>query len=318
MLSAARRTLGRWYVAAAALTAAGVAVGYFAFFSVLPGRPQIGVIDIPFTVIEEDSAFVIGEMLDYARRNDSIKGVVVKLVTPGGGVADSEHIYFKMLSLRAKKPVVVSTGWINASGGMLMSMGANYIYAEPASFVGSIGVILSLGEPGPRDELQISSGPAKLTGGTDRTFIGMVEMLKNSFIQTVVSQRGDRLRASPAELSEARLYLGLEALRLGLVDGMGTDADAIEKAASLAGVSNYGLVDVNEKVAREFVLKLNRIFGDTQGQEEPQVGLPNIGMLRTIASAAQRSGDQPGVPPDFPSDVSLPRMYYLYVTPSEE
>ena len=66
-----------------------------------------------------------------------------------------------------------------------------------------------------------------------------------------------------------------------------------------------------------FGLKLDRIFGDTQGQEEPQVGLPNIGMLRRIASAAQRSGDQRGVPPDFPSDISLPRMYYLYVTPSE-
>ena len=94
--------------------AIGIAVGAFAFFNVYPGRPQIGVIDIPFTVIGEDSAFAIGEMLDYARRNDSIKAVVVKLTTPGGGAADSELLYHKMLSLREKKPVVVSSGWINA------------------------------------------------------------------------------------------------------------------------------------------------------------------------------------------------------------
>ena len=131
--STTRAIFGRWYVSAALMAVLGVALGYYVFFNVYPGRPQIGVIDIPFTIIDEDAAFLIGEMLDYARRDNSIKGVVIKLVTPGGGVAESETLYLKTASLREEKPVVVATGWMSASGGMLWSMGANFIYAEAAS-----------------------------------------------------------------------------------------------------------------------------------------------------------------------------------------
>ena len=97
-------TLGRWYVSAPLALALGISLGYFAFFNVAPGRPQIGIIDIPFTGLFEDEAFVIGEMLDYARRHDSIKAVVIKLVTPGGGVASSEQLYLKTRSLSPNPP----------------------------------------------------------------------------------------------------------------------------------------------------------------------------------------------------------------------
>ena len=306
----------RWYVSAVLLAALGIAVGYFAFFNVFPGRPQIGVIDVPYTLINDDSSFVIGEMLSYAHRNDSIKGVVVKLVTPGGNVATSESLYLKTLALAKDKPVVMALGRITASGGMLMAVGASYIYAEPGGFVGGIGLIYTPGQEGRPNEGLIFTGPGKLTGGSYQTFTGMIEMLKDSFIQRVVLNRGDKLRLSAAELSEARLFLGLQAKELGLVDAIGTDSDAIRKAASLAGVSNYELVDINEKVLRQFVMKQERIFGRTEGQED---GLqwPDIGRLRRIAAAYQGEDGPQAVPPDFPVEVNLPRMYYLYVTPPE-
>jgi protease-4 len=316
MLAALGAMIGRWYVLAALVTAVGVAVAYLVFFNIYPGRPQIEIIDIPFTVIDEDSAFVIGKMLDYAEETDSIKGVVIKLVTPGGGAAESEALYLKIKRLREKKPVVIATGWLNASGGMFMSMGANYIYVTSGSFVGSVGIILGLNPPPPPNEFVISSGPAKLTGGTDREFTGMMEILKEEFVQTVVRERGDRLRIKPEQVAEARLYVGSEGVRLGLVDAIGSDSDAIEKAASLAGVSNYELVDVNEQVFREFVLQSRRILAPSN-VEEPQIGMGEIVKLRAMASAANGSGGQAGVPPDFPIDVNLPRMYYLYVTPNE-
>ena len=316
MLRALWAVAGRWYVLVALTVVAGSAAGYVAFFNVYPGRPQIAIIDIPFTVIDEDSAWIIGKMMDYARETDSIKGVVIKLITPGGGAPESEELYLRMRRLRGEKPVVIATGWISASGGMYMSMGSNYIYAESSSFVGSIGVILGLSGPRPPDELLISTGPAKLTGGAARTFTGLIELLKESFIQTVVAERGDRLKISAAELSEARVYVGLEAVRLGLIDAIGTEIDAIEKAASLAGVSNYELVDVNEKVLRELILQLRRILAPAD-VEEAELGLHSFSQLRGLASAAPKKEGQPGARPDFPIDVNLPRTYYLYVTPTE-
>ena len=316
-LAALRRALTSWYVSVPALIAAGVLVGYFFFFNAFPGRPQVGVIDIPFTVINDRSAFFIGEMLDYARRDDSIKAVVIKLDSPGGGAASSERLFFKTLKLREKKPVVVATESINASGGYLMSMGANYVYTTPTSFVGSVGVIFGpLGEPPPPNERLLSSGPAKLIGASFQTFTGYAEMVKEGFVQLVVAQRGDRLRISPEEVAEARIYLGMEAVRLGLVDAIGSDTDAIEKAASLAGISNYELVDVNEKVFREFLLQLRRIFASSQVDED-ELEFADIDRLRRVFQPSGEDG-QDGVPPDFPFDVNLPKMYYLYVTPSEE
>lgn len=316
LLSAMWGIIARWYVSAVLLTAVGIAIGYFVFFNLFPGRPQIGVIDVPFTLINDDSAFVIGEMLSYAHRNDSIKAVVVRLVTPGGNVATSESLYLKIVALSREKPVVMSLGRIAASGGVLMSIGASYIYAEPGGFVGGIGLIHTPQKAGRPNEALIVTGPGKVTGGTYQTFTGMIEVLKNSFIQRVVFHRGDKLRLSPAELAEARLYLGLQAKELGLVDAIGTDFDAIRKAASLAGVSNYELVDVNEKVLRQFVLKQERIFGRTEGEED-RLQWPDIGRLRGIASAYQGADGPRGVPPDFPVEVNLPGMYYLYVTPPE-
>ena len=308
---------GRWYVSVPLVIAAGLAVGYYAFFNVSQGKPQIGVIDIPFTVINDDSAFVIGEMIDFARESDSIKAVVVKLTTPGGGAAQSEELYHKLVVLREEKPVVVASGWLNASGGMMMTMGANYVYSEAASFIGSIGVVFGpIGEPRSPDERLFSSGPAKLTGASLRTFFTMSELLKESFIKIVTSERGDRLRIGPAELSEARLYVGIEAVQLGLVDEIGTDTDAVEKAASLAGISGYDLVDVNEKVFRQFVLQSRRIFASSDGPE-PQFQMSDIAKLRGIASASLDGQGQDGFPTDFPTDTKLPRMYYLYVTPTE-
>ena len=211
LLSATGGIIARWYVSAALLTVAGIAVGYFVFFNVYPGRPQIGIIDVPFTVINDDSAYVIGEMLSHAERDDSIKAVVIKLVTPGGDVSASEALYLKTVALSRKKPVVMALGRMTASGGVLMSIGADYIYAEPGGFVGGVGLIYNPPVGAQRAiEGLITTGPAKLTGASYQTYTAMIEILKDSFVQRVVSHRGAKLRITATELAEARLYLGLE------------------------------------------------------------------------------------------------------------
>ena len=101
------RFIGTWYVSTGLLIAVGLAIGSSAFLYAYPGKPEIAVIDIPFTVINDRATFEIGAMLDYVRDDGSIKGVVISLNSPGGGAAPSEELYFEIVRLRERKPVVV-------------------------------------------------------------------------------------------------------------------------------------------------------------------------------------------------------------------
>ena len=81
-LRAVWRVTASWYVSGPLLAALGIVLGALVFFYVFPGKPKIGVIDIPFTVINDDSSFVISAFMEYARRDDSIKGVLIRLNSP--------------------------------------------------------------------------------------------------------------------------------------------------------------------------------------------------------------------------------------------
>lgn len=73
----------RWYVSLVLMAGVGALIGALVCLYAYPGKPTIGVIDIPFTVLTEDSTFVSSEFLDYARRDDDMKAVVIKLTSPG-------------------------------------------------------------------------------------------------------------------------------------------------------------------------------------------------------------------------------------------
>ena len=341
-LNAVWRIASSWYVSLPLVVAVGIVVGYFVFFEVYPGKPKIGIIDIPFTVITDDSAFVIDAFLDYARERDDIKGVVIKLNSPGGGAAASEQLFVETRKLREEKPVVIAMGDIVASGGYMMSMGANFMYARPTTFVGSVGVVLSF--PGPLlpslpNEQVITTGPFK-RGSARRHFISVTDQLKQGFAQMVITERGDKLRLSREELLDAQIFPGIEGVRVGLVDAIGGDTDAIEKAADLAGISGYDLVDVNTEVFRLFNERLARILKplfDLTGSQ------PGVGDIRSLMAPPTSTGDagqfldggtsisalrrlflpsgvrqlQQEAPPGVPFEVEKPRIYYLYVGPSK-
>ena len=316
----------------------GIAVGVLAFVYLTPGKPQIGVIEVPYTVFNDRTANAIGLYLDYARRDDSIKAVVINLSSPGGGAAASERLYNETSKLREEKPVVLVMGGLVASGGYMMSMGTSYTYAQTSSLVGNVGVVYvtdTLVPELPEEDLVFSS-PRKLDGGTRREWIGSVDLLKEAFIQMVVSERGDRLRISGDELGEARIYPGLVAVRLGLADELGSYSDAVQKAAELAGISNYGFVDVNLEVLRELVESLDFVF---------PAGTDDGSLVRTLSMLANPSADGTAQFPDgrsegvltdlqtlrdlildqglgaseedplpgLPVDIHRPDFYYLYV-----
>jgi ClpP class serine protease len=168
-------------------------------------------------------------------------------------------------------------------------------------------------------------------------------MLKTAFGQMVASERGDKLRISRDELVEGRIYPGVTAVRLGLVDEIGGESDAIQKVAELAGISNYGFVDVNLEVLRELLEDLQRILPplgerdgddsglaellalvskDFNGDEDTDSGTSSdranntmqaLRALRTMMLNGNLGTTEEDPLPDFPLDINRPNMYYLYV-----
>ena len=349
MLGTAWRVTTSWYISLLFVITIGIVIGYFVFFEVFPGKPKIGIIDIPFTVLTEDSVFVIDAFLDYARERDEIKGVVIRLNSPGSIGSAGEQVFQETRRLREEKPVVIAMGDLVTSGAYMWSLGANHTYASPGSWVGHVGVFLDFGPgfapliPQTPDESVISTGPKKLTfGGNRRDFVRILDQLKENFYQMVVAERGDKLRLSRQQVLEARIYNGNEAVRLGLVDEVGGESEAIEKAANLAGISGYDLVDVNTEVFRILNEKFIRIVEPLEpllinaGAERRSVDIPALVGLpegtgdashpldgivssSTIRRFLLPSGirETEALLSGHSLGINMPRVYYLYVGPSE-
>ncbi len=243
-LESTRRLVRRWLTSIPFFIVLGLILGGLITIPVIP-RPNIATITISGTILRQDNTNDILNMLRYARDNSEIKAVVLQIDSPGGSASAVEQIYLDVLRLREQKPVVASIGMTAASGGYYTAVASNFIYAEPTSLLGSIGVWSSLPRPEELDENIITSGPFKATGGPRRKYIGILEMVRQGFVEAVVSQRGDRLKISEEEVSRAEIYSGIEGLRYGLIDDIGTSTAAIEKAASLAGIRNYGVVELH-------------------------------------------------------------------------
>ena len=209
VLSLLGRSLFRWYVIAPVTAALGVLIGVMVFLYAFPGPPKIGVIDIPFTVISETTSYVISEYTSYARRDDSIKAVVIRMNSPGGGAAASERLYVETRRLREEKPVVLVMNGLVASGGYMMALGASYSYAQTSSLVGNVGVVSFTGPliPDLPAEDMLVSGPYKLDGSPRREWIGTIDLLKSAFAQMVITERGDKLLLTEEELVEGAYLL---------------------------------------------------------------------------------------------------------------
>ena len=242
-LQSAISSVRRWFSSIPFFILLGLILGGLISIAVIP-KPNVATIEISGLILDQAYTDDVLDMLRYARDDDSIKAVVLKIDSPGGSASPIEAIYLDMLRLRQQKPVVASIGTAGASGGYYIAVASNYIYAEPTSQLGSIGAWCSLPRPEELDEAMITSGPFKATGGSTRKTISVLETFRQQFIAAVMSQRENQLKMCEEELSRAEIYTGTEGLRYGLIDAIGTRTAAIEKAASLAGIKNYGVVEL--------------------------------------------------------------------------
>jgi protease-4 len=131
-----------------------------------------------------------------------------------------------------------------ASGGYYLAAAADEIYAKPTSLVGNIGVI-GYAAPVPfLAEETLTTGPYKTFGGTQAGQVRLMEIAKEGFLQAVAAGRGARLNATLDLLSRGEVFSGVQALSLGLVDRLGSNDEAIARAAELAGLRDYEIVDL--------------------------------------------------------------------------
>lgn len=234
----------------------------------LAPKPAVGVIAITGDIGGFDAQETV-KLLRYAEERQDIKGVVLAVDSFGGDVASVEEIYLALLRFREKKPVVASLDYA-LSGGYYVSLPVNWIYAKPGSFVGSLGVFWFLPFPETVDENLLTSGPFKATGFSVREALDTLEIVKENFLQAVITQRGKRLKASKEELTQAKIYPGTQALSYGLVDAVGSREDALEKVAELAGLPRYQVVDINRVIFLQELEELSRSLSPQEKGSLPE------------------------------------------------
>ena len=208
-------------------------------------RPVIGLIYLNDSIYAYTARDMISQ-LDYARQHPEVRAVVLVMDSPGGTVVDTEAVYLELARLRQSKPVVTMAQGMIASGAFYLSVGTDYVVAGPSAIIGNIGVISQLPPPPEVYEDLASTGPYKLFGSSRDAQLRSMEAIKQAFLQAVQLGRGERLQIGPQRLLTGEIWLGTEALRMGLVDEVGSVSQSVEKAADLARVAHYRVVDLRQ------------------------------------------------------------------------
>ncbi len=230
--------------------------------SVLP-KPAILVIPvegvISSTGTDWNSSIVdaIASQLDSAKETKSIKAVILRVNSPGGTVGASQEIYQSIMRFRneTEKPVVVSIMDIGASGAYWIAMAGDYIFAQPGSIVGSLGVItqtldltdvkkkygvgLRTYKAGQyKDLLNPWREPEK---GDEWIVNTMLTSIHSQFKQTLKDRR-NITEENLEKIADGRIYSGQDALNHNLVDQVGGFYDAIQYASSISKISDPDII----------------------------------------------------------------------------
>lgn len=209
-------------------------------------KDRIGVVLLKGVILDSKP---VNDVLDKFGKDDSIKAVVLRIETPGGGVGPSQEIFEKVQSVRKKKTVVASMGAVATSGGYYVACAAEKIVANPGSLTGSIGVIMHFtnvedlfNKVGLRSFV-IKSGKHKDVGSPfrdmtkeDRELLqALIDDVHEQFVDVVSASRGLG-KENVKEVADGRVFTGRQAVGLKLVDELGDLDHATDVAAKLAGL----------------------------------------------------------------------------------
>ena len=229
----------------------------------------IGVVSIAGTILDGSQprgsagGENISAMIKKARNEKNLKALVLRVNTPGGSAFASEIIREQVLAIKDRGiPIVVSMGGLAASGGYWISANSDYIFAHESSITGSIGVAailfdaqetikkLGLNEDGVSNSPfagSLNSGVLLSSPSEEVIDLiqGNVDRLYNDFIEIVSNGRGISIEEANL-IAKGRVWSGIDALDVGLIDQIGSFDDAIDKAKDLAAIKNYYLKEYDK------------------------------------------------------------------------
>ncbi len=230
-----------------------IAVLLFVIISVAVGLSgggtggRIGVVEIEGTI--SDLKDVMDSIVQF-KEDRSIRGVIVRINSPGGAVGPTQEVYSELKKLRSAKKVYISMGSVCASGGYYIATAGDRIYASPSTITGSIGVIMQ--QAVVEDLMKklgiqantLKAGALKDTGSPFRKMTddekaylqGILNSIHDQFIKDVAQGRKLSIEKT-RELADGRIYTGLQAKEKGLVDGIGTFYDTLDDMKRVLGVS---------------------------------------------------------------------------------
>ncbi len=199
----------------------------------------------------EHSVALLTEQLNKARRDPKVKGVVLRINSPGGTVTASEIMHDEIIRFRREtgKPVIASLQDLAASGGYYIACACDEIIAQRSTVTGSIGVIMQLIDfTGTMAKFgvasnAITSGPNKAAGSPFEKlsddqraiFQGLVDNFYSQFVAVVAEGRPSLDEEKVRAIADGRVYTASQALEHGLIDRLGTVRDAVDSAKSKTG-----------------------------------------------------------------------------------
>lgn len=228
---------------------------------------QGDIVDAPQAVsLSGSSQQIVGTTvcgdLEKLTNDPNVKAVVLRINSGGGSAYASEQMWHYITEMKKVKPVVVSMGGLAASGGYYMSCNASYIFAEPTTITGSIGIFGMFPDATKlmNEKLGIHFDEAKTNKNSSFSPIATARPLtaeEISYLQTYIDNGyalfrkrvsdGRKLSVDAVEkIAQGRVWLGQDALKLKLVDQLGTLDDAVKKAAQLAKLKEYHMTSYPE------------------------------------------------------------------------
>ena len=224
-------------------------------------KDKVAVVYLEGAITDETGDGIVGKevikTLKKIRKDKDVKAVVLRVNSPGGSADASEQIWHAVQNIKADSiPVVVSMGDYAASGGYYISCGADYIYAEPTTLTGSIGIFGTVPSVAKlRDKVGLDIDGVATNKHSDlegNMFYKSMSTEERALMQTMVERGYDLFTSRCAQgrhveqsyiktIGEGRVWLGYKGVEIGIVDELGNINNAIAKAVELAGLENYQL-----------------------------------------------------------------------------
>lgn len=247
---------------------------------------QVAVLYLDGGIVDNGTNGIVGKevikTIKKIRKNDKVKALVLRVNSPGGSADASEHIWHAIENVKADSiPVVVSMGDYAASGGYYISCNADYIYAEPTTLTGSIGIFGTVPNFSKlRDKVGLDIDGVATNKHSlleaNMTYQGMNKE-EYALMQNMVERGYELFTKRCADgrdvsqdyiksVGEGRVWLGVKAKELGLVDDLGNIDDAIAKAVELAGLESYELTYYPE--VKDPIEEMLKLLDNTTPEEQ--------------------------------------------------